>query len=77
MYTLLDMGIVGLFFLSSISSIFVNILTGTALALWGYNIYDAVSSQVSRALSGETPIKAWAGMAGGVISVLIGITRLK
>jgi len=50
---------------------------GVALALWGYNIYDAVSSQISRALSGETPIKGWAGMVGGVISVLIGITRLK
>tara|TARA_R110000787_G_scaffold283429_1_gene396198 strand:+ start:982 stop:1173 length:192 start_codon:yes stop_codon:yes gene_type:complete len=53
------------------------IVFGVALAIWGYNIYDAASSQVSRALSGDTPIEAWAGMAGGVIAVLIGITRVK
>ena len=41
------------------------------------NIYDSASSQISRTLSGDTPIEAWAGMVGGVISVLIGITRLK
>lgn len=55
----------------------VLIIAGVVLAMWGYNIYDSASSQVSRALNGDTPIEAWAGMAGGVISVLIGITRLK
>jgi hypothetical protein len=55
----------------------VLIITGVALALWGFNIYDSASSQLSRTLSGDTPIEAWAGMAGGVIAVLIGITRLK
>lgn len=53
------------------------IIAGTALAIWGYNIYDSASSQVSRVLSGDTPIEAWAGMIGGAISVLVGITRLK
>lgn len=53
------------------------IIAGVVLAMWGYNIYDSASSQVSRTLSGDTPIEAWAGMAGGVISVLVGITRLK
>lgn len=53
------------------------IIVGTALAIWGYNIYDSASSQLSRALNGETPIEAWAGMVGGVIAVLTGITRLK
>ena len=53
------------------------IIAGVALALWGYNIYDSVGSQVSRAFSGDAPIEAWAGMVGGVISVLIGIKRLK
>ena len=55
----------------------VLVVVGVALAIWGYNIYDAASAQVSRALNGETPIEAWAGMAGGVIAVLIGLTRLK
>lgn len=55
----------------------VLIIVGVALAIWGYNIYDAASSQITRALSGDTPIEAWAGMAGGIICILVGITRLK
>jgi uncharacterized membrane protein YidH (DUF202 family) len=55
----------------------VLIIAGTALAMWGYNIYDSATSQISRALRGDTPIEAWVGMAGGVTAVLIGITRLK
>jgi len=55
----------------------VLIVAGVALALWGYNIYDSAGSQVTRALSGDTPIEAWLGMVGGVASILIGITRLK
>ena len=53
------------------------IIAGVIAVTWGYNIYDSASSQVSRALSGDSPIEAWVGMAGGVIGVLIGITRLK
>ena len=55
----------------------VLVIAGIFLALWGYNIYDAASSQVTRAINGDTPIEAWAGMAGGIIAVLIGITKLK
>ncbi len=55
----------------------VLIIVGAALAMWGYNIYDSASSQFTRALSGDTPIEAWAGLVGGVICVLVGITRLK
>jgi uncharacterized membrane protein YidH (DUF202 family) len=55
----------------------VLIVVGAALAMWGYNIYDSASSQLSRTLSGDTPIEAWAGMVGGVISILVGITKLK
>jgi len=54
----------------------VLIIAGVALALWGYNIYDSAGSQVSRALSGDTPIEAWAGMIGGAISVAIGIFKV-
>jgi uncharacterized membrane protein YidH (DUF202 family) len=55
----------------------VLIIAGVALAIWGYNIYDSASSQVTRALNGETPIEAWAGMIGGVVLVIVGATRLK
>ncbi len=55
----------------------VLIIIGVALVAWGYNVYDSASSQVSRALSGETPIEAWAGMVGGAICIVIGIFRVK
>ncbi|PLA73462.1 hypothetical protein CYQ88_11025 [Hydrogenovibrio sp. SC-1] len=53
------------------------IIVGVALALWGYDIYDSAGSQVARALSGETPMKAWAGMIVGAISVVLGIYKVK
>ena len=53
------------------------IVVGVALAIWGYNIYDSASSQVSRALSGEAPLEAWAGMIGGAICFAIGIYKVK
>jgi len=55
----------------------VLIIVGVALAFWGYNIYDSASSQLGRALNGDTPIEAWAGMVGGMICVVIGITKVK
>ena len=55
----------------------VLIIVGVALAIWGYNVYESVGSQVSRTFSGDAPIEAWAGMVGGVICVVIGISRLK
>lgn len=55
----------------------VLIAIGVALAIWGYNIYDSVSSEVTRALNGESPLEAWLGMVGGVICILIGLTRIK
>jgi len=55
----------------------VLIIVGVALAIWGYNVYESVGSQVSRTFSGDAPLEAWAGMVGGVICVVIGISRLK
>jgi len=55
----------------------VLIVIGVALAMWGYNIYDSAGSRIGRALSGETPVEAWAGMIGGAICLLIGILKLK
>ena len=51
----------------------VLIIAGVICAMWGYNIYDSASAQLSRAINNDTPIEAWAGMIGGVIAVLIGI----
>lgn len=53
------------------------IVVGIALIAWGYNIYDSAGSQISRAFSGDTPAKAWMGIVGGVICVILGIIRIK
>ena len=53
------------------------IIVGVALTVWGYDVYDSAGSQVSRALSGDTPIEAWTGMIGGAICLAIGIFKLK
>ena len=53
------------------------IVIGVAAAIWGYNIYDSAGSQITRALNGDAPLEAWAGMVGGVICVLIGIMKVK
>jgi hypothetical protein len=55
----------------------VLIIAGTALAIWGYNVYDSAGSQVTRALSGDTPIEAWAAMVGGAVCIALGVIRLK
>ncbi len=55
----------------------VLIIVGIALAIWGYNIYDSAGSQVSRALSGDAPIEAWAAMIGGAVCATIGFYKLK
>jgi len=53
------------------------IVVGTALAIWGYNVYDSAGSQITKALSGETPIEAWIEMVVGAICILIGISKVK
>ena len=53
------------------------IIVGVALAFWGYNIFDSAGSQVSRALTGDAPVKAWAGMIGGVICIALGVLKVK
>ena len=55
----------------------VLLVVGVALVAWGYSVYDSAGSQFSRALSGDTPMEAWAGMVGGAICVLIGILKIK
>ncbi|MYM64082.1 DUF3185 family protein [Pseudomaricurvus sp. HS19] len=53
------------------------IIIGAALAIWGYNQYDAAGAQLSRAIGGDSPIEAWAAMVGGAICIVIGVFRLK
>ncbi|QSE97361.1 DUF3185 family protein [Fulvivirga lutea] len=55
----------------------VLIVAGIALAKWGYDIYDSASSQITRALIGDTPFEAWAGMVAGGVCILLGIRQLK
>ncbi|WP_299200684.1 DUF3185 family protein [uncultured Amphritea sp.] len=55
----------------------VLIIIGAALTVWGYNIYDSASSQIGRALSGDTPLEAWAGMVGGAICIAVGVLKVK
>ena len=55
----------------------VLIAVGIALTLWGYDVYDSASSQIGRALSGDTPIEAWVGMVGGVVCIIVGALKLK
>ena len=55
----------------------VLIIIGVALVAWGYNVYDSVGSQLSRTFNGSVPVKAWAGMVGGAIAIVIGILRVK
>lgn len=55
----------------------VLLVAGVALAAWGYDVYDSAGSQISRALSGDTPIEAWVGMGGGAVCIVLGLLRLK
>ncbi len=52
-------------------------IVGVALAIWGYNFYDSASAPIGRALTGDTPIEAWAGMVGGAVCLVIGILKVK
>lgn len=55
----------------------VLIVIGVALAVWGFNIYDSVGSQIGRAFSGNAPLEAWAGMVAGAICIVMGILKVK
>ena len=53
------------------------IIIGVALTFWGYDIYSSAGSKIGRALTGDTPIEAWAGMVGGIICLVVGILKVK
>lgn len=55
----------------------VLIIVGVALAFWGYDVYDSASSQLTRAVSGDAPLEAYAAMGGGLLCVILGIMKVK
>ncbi|UHQ56492.1 DUF3185 family protein [Microbulbifer sp. YPW16] len=55
----------------------VLMVVGVAAVVWGYNIYDSASSEVTRALTGDSPAEAWVGMVGGAICFAIGLLKVK
>ncbi|WP_408635865.1 DUF3185 family protein [Psychrosphaera ytuae] len=55
----------------------VLLVAGIALLLWGYDVYDSASAQVTRLVNGDTPKEAWIGLVGGGICVLVGLLKLK
>ena len=55
----------------------VFIIFGIMLIIWGYDMYDSVESEVSRAVGAAIPLQAWLGMIGGGINVFVGVLKLK
>ena len=55
----------------------VLIIVGVALAFWSYDVYDSASSQLTRAVSGDAPLEAYAAMGGGLLCVILGILKVK
>jgi len=53
------------------------LIVGAGLLFWGYDIYDSAGSQVSRAIGGEAPTKAYALLIGGAICAALGVFKLK
>jgi len=55
----------------------VLLIAGIGLLFWGYDLYDSALSQVSRAMGGEAPTKAYAALVAGGICAVLGILKLK
>jgi len=53
------------------------LVVGAGLLFWGYEIFDSAGSQVSRAIGGEAPVKAYALLIGGAVCAVIGVLKLK
>jgi len=53
------------------------LIIGAGLLFWGYDIYDSAGSQVTRAIGGEAPMKAYALLIGGAVCAALGIFKLK
>ena len=55
----------------------VLLIVGVGLLFWGYDLYDSAASQVSRAVGGEAPTKAYVALIAGGVCALLGILKLK
>jgi len=55
----------------------VLLIVGVGLLFWGYDIYDSAGSQVSRAIGGDAPTKAYALLIGGAVCAVFGVLKLK
>jgi len=53
------------------------IIFGAMLMVWGYNIYDSASAQITRSITGGVPMQAIVGMLGGFINIVVGISKVK
>ncbi len=53
------------------------LIVGAGLLFWGYDIYDSTSSKISRAVTGEAPMEAYAFMVGGIVAIILGILKVK
>lgn len=53
------------------------LIIGAGLLFWGYDIYESAGSKITRAVSGEAPMKAYAFMIGGVVAIVLGILKVK
>ena len=53
------------------------ILAGAGLLFWGYDIYNSFGSQVGMTFGGNASWEAYAFMAGGLISIVMGILKVK
>ncbi len=53
------------------------LIIGAGLLFWGYDIYDSAGSQVSRAIGGEAPTKAYALFIVGAVCAVFGVLKLK
>ncbi len=52
------------------------IIAGVGAAIWGYDVYDSASSNISRNLGGDAPTKAWVAMIGGGLASLAGVFKI-
>jgi len=53
------------------------LVIGTGAIFWGYDIYDSAGSQITRAVGGDAPMKAYALLIGGAVCAVLGVLKLK
>lgn len=54
----------------------VLVVVGVGLLLWGFNLYDAFSSRVTRAVTGSPPDKTVVILIAGAVCAAAGVFQL-